>query len=572
MQRSRLVGVLFASALAVPAARATTDLIAIGSLNPAADLSGLSGLMENGAPGDSFGGMGSGLAWAGGSTFLALPDRGPNAVAWAGGTPVDNTTTYVSRFHTLTLALTPAPSGGLPFALTPTLTGTTLLFSPAPLSYGAVAPAGNVPGRFYFSGRSDNFGAGDSLSDTHGRFDPEGVRVSNDGKYVYVSDEYGPYVYRFDRATGERLSTYVLPAYFAISNLSGVGATEINPANNPIGRVANKGMEGLAITPDGSMLVGFVQSPLIQDGGDGGRANRIVTIDVASGVTHQYVYDNFLADTAKAYNSSEILALNDHEFLVLERDGKGKGDGSNAVVKRIYKIDLAGATDVGALNGGAGISGEANLLPFAVGKQLFLDLKVTLGAHGIVAADVPAKLEGMAFGPDVVIGGTTQHTLYVANDNDFLPDVAGPNNVYVFAFTDADLGGSVFQNQAVTAWAPLGAGLPGVNGVPVLAGTGSFEVGSAGSLSLTSAKPSAAALLFVSLTGTPAPFKGGVLVANPVDVAVPLGTDANGEIALPFSWPAGVPSATAFYVQYAVQDAAAVQGVALSNGLKGVAP
>jgi hypothetical protein len=34
-----------------------------------------------------------------------------------------------------------------------------------------------------------------------------------------------------------------------------------------------------------------------------------------------------------------LLALNDHELLVLERDGKGLGDDSKA----FNKIDLAGA-------------------------------------------------------------------------------------------------------------------------------------------------------------------------------------------------------------------------------------
>src|SRR5262249_13131236 len=148
---------------------------------------------------------------------------------------------------------------------------------------------------------------------------------------VFVSDEYGPYVYKFDRRTGKRLRRYALPEHFAIDNLSSVGATEIS--GNTSGRVANKGMEGLAITPDGSTLVGFVQSPLLQDGGDGGRTNRIVTIDVESGATHEYAYDNRIG--TKNFNSSEICALNDHQFLVLERDGKGLGDGSSAVVKQI---------------------------------------------------------------------------------------------------------------------------------------------------------------------------------------------------------------------------------------------
>ena len=42
-----------------------------------------------------------------------------------------------------------------------------------------------------------------------------------------------------------------------------MGAFEI--ANNTSGRVANKGMEGLAITPDGRTLVGIMQNALIQD-------------------------------------------------------------------------------------------------------------------------------------------------------------------------------------------------------------------------------------------------------------------------------------------------------------------
>ena len=111
-----------------------------------------------------------------------------------------------------------------------------------------------------------------------------------------------------------------------------------------------------------------------------------------------------MADKTKNYNSSEILAINDNEFLVLERDGKGLGDGSSADVKRIYKINLAGATDIGALNGGAGISGEANLLTYAVNKTLFLDLKTSLVAAGIPATAIPAKLEGMAFGDDILEG------------------------------------------------------------------------------------------------------------------------------------------------------------------------
>jgi len=139
---------------------------------------------------------------------------------------------------------------------------------------------------------------------------------------------------------------------------------------------------------------------------------------------------------------SEILAVNDHQFLVDERDGKGLGDGSNAKVKQIFLIDLQGATDV------SGITGEANLAPHAVTKTLFLDVVAVLGAHGIPTNKIPAKIEGLAFGQDVVIDGRVKHTLYVANDNDYNAVFGGldnPNAWFVFAFNDADLPGFVPQ-------------------------------------------------------------------------------------------------------------------------------
>jgi hypothetical protein len=48
--------------------------------------------------------------------------------------------------------------------------------------------------------------------------------------------------------------------------------------------VANKGMEGLALTPDGKTLVGIMDAPLIPDAANPATSNllRIVTIDIAT--------------------------------------------------------------------------------------------------------------------------------------------------------------------------------------------------------------------------------------------------------------------------------------------------
>ena len=77
-----------------------------------------------------------------------------------------------------------------------------------------------------------------------------------------------------------------------------------------------------------------------------------------------------------------------------------------------------------------------------------------------------SMIEGLAFGQDVVINGETKHTLFIANDNDFLLVIAdplndpididptrgmipNPNQFYVFAFGDEDLPAYVAQKIIV---------------------------------------------------------------------------------------------------------------------------
>lgn len=457
MRRSRPFVTALASLLAAGPVTAAPIYLANGTLSgssagPNTDLSGLTGALENGVRADFLGGLGSGLAYAGGNSFISVPDRGPNATAY--NSFVDDTTSYISRAQSLTLNLTRSGAGApLPFTLTPTLTGTTLFSSSTPLIYGSGvglgtridgsplgsgAPVQNTATSFYFTGRSDNFGVGNSGNPANARFDPEAVRVSNDGLTVFVSDEYGPYVRQFDRATGQLVKTFNLPANLDIVNQSPNGATEIS--GNAIGRVANKGMEGLAITPDGKTLVGIMQAPLEQD-----VANlvRLVTIDIATGATREFGYK-----LTTGSGVSEIVAINDHQFLVDERDGKGLGDGSNAKVKQLFRIDIAGATDITAL------SGTAANAATSVTKTAspFLDLVTALQAAGLTAAQIPSKIEGLAFGQDVIYNGATLHTLFISNDNDFVPSAAGQNQFFVFGFSDADLPG--FAAQAFTAAVP----------------------------------------------------------------------------------------------------------------------
>ena len=93
---------------AAPHSHAQGTLLARGTLTGSKagsyrDLSGLNNTLENGVPANLLGGLGSGIAYLSGDTFLALPDRGPDAVSF--NPLVDDTVTYIDRFHTVEMHL-----------------------------------------------------------------------------------------------------------------------------------------------------------------------------------------------------------------------------------------------------------------------------------------------------------------------------------------------------------------------------------------------------------------------------------------------------------------------------------
>jgi sugar lactone lactonase YvrE len=95
------------------------------------------------------------------------------------------------------------------------------------------------------TGRSDNFTqAQPSTYLRDARFDPESICVARDGASVFISDEYGPCIDRFDRRTGERIAVYRVPASFAVTTLSPVGNDEISQDARAVSKTS--GESGLA--------------------------------------------------------------------------------------------------------------------------------------------------------------------------------------------------------------------------------------------------------------------------------------------------------------------------------------
>lgn len=174
---------------------------------------------------------------------------------------------------------------------------------------------------------------GSPLSLDANGLDPEGIVVLNDGTF-WVSDEYGPHIVHFDAngKTIERINPFG----------SGVGGRKIPAVFAK--RRANRGMEGMTITPDHKYIVGMMQSPLYNPDSKVKKTStilRILFFELATGKSKEYLYEIDGID----YAVSEITAITNNTFLVLERDGNLPGkDATN--FKRIFKIDISNATDV----------------------------------------------------------------------------------------------------------------------------------------------------------------------------------------------------------------------------------
>lgn len=223
---------------------------------------------------------------------------------------------------------------------------------------------------------------------------------------------------------------------------------------------------------------------------------------------------------------------------------------------QVVRVNAAGSGSVFAT--GTGQSLDMRFSPDALGP---------FGDFAYVTETLTNSVRRIA--PDASV--TTFASGLVFGTTGFDGDIAfAPDGQTLFVASGTNI--IAIRSIGASAFADLGSGLAGISGIPHLAGAGTLAAGSACSLSLTSAAPSKPAVLFVALASVPVPFKGGVLVASPVTLAFALATGGSGTLLLPFNWPAGIPSATSLYFQYAISDAAAVQAVSLSNALKATTP
>ena len=370
-------------------------------------------------------------------TLLAQPDRGYNA---------SFTTNYTPRLNLIAVHFVPSATGAATqdqVALT--LRDTIRYTDPAgtPLTSLDPTPAG--------SGRRPGFPVLPQAFNGRVSLDAEGLAINADGTH-WVSDEYGPYLYKFSRE-GKMLAAIRPPEAFIpkrhgadsfAANSPGRGQPAPDPAEPDTGRQDNQGFEGLGLSPDGRLLFALLQSATRQDGGNGGsspRANtRLLIYDLtgaAPTLSAEYVLPlpTFTQKAAtRVAAQSDLLVLGKTRILVLARDSNvGRGTAAASVFRQIVAYDLAGATNLAHTAfdqpdhpvAPRGIL-DPSIKPAARTECLDLNDPAQLARFGLHngapddANNLSEKWEGMALVPALDPAAPDDWFLFVGNDNDFL--------------------------------------------------------------------------------------------------------------------------------------------------------
>lgn len=319
-----------------------------------------------------------------------------------------------------------------------------------------------------------NFTTGlDALGSIHGRPDlpsaPSNHHVSIDaegyaedalGEYAFVSDEYGPYIYTIDRASGwihaaTRPPLALVPQVDNKDNFT----SEANPQS---GRAPNQGFEGLTFDREKRMLWALLQSATIQDSDNGSkttnRFSRLLGYDAHSPLDlilkEEYVVPLPQSKKNKTRASSEVHIIDSTTFLVLARDGNGFGDtDSDSSYKQADLISTKGATNIAnskydqpAAPVSPGGELDASIVPVSYTPFINLvdpDQLAKFGLHTGGDFDrnlIASKLESLAVAPLINTNSkpSGDHLLFVVSDNDFITTnghqaAEAPDGSYVIA-------------------------------------------------------------------------------------------------------------------------------------------
>ncbi|NNL87200.1 MAG: esterase-like activity of phytase family protein [Myxococcales bacterium] len=218
-----------------------------------------------------------------------------------------------------------------------------------------------------------------------GAFDLEGIAADPSGGFWLASEG----------RVGDR------PNELIRTDASGAIQSQVELPAALVANATNSGFEGVAVTHDGEFAYVVIQREWDDDPTGWVKIGRYET------ATGAWAFVRYPLDTPPAggwVGLSEITRLPDGDFAIIERDNQL---GSSALVKKIYRVDLANA-DFRPYDA----ADPTNLA--LIDKQLIRDALADLEANSIWTPD---KFEGLAVAADWTVFGVT--------DNDGLDDALG---------------------------------------------------------------------------------------------------------------------------------------------------
>jgi hypothetical protein len=432
-----------------PAAVATVTLDGVTYTNKGLVGFGLIPSNFRESTGDTLGGYGSAIALKLGTwkakkgvysgTFVACPDRGFN---------VDATIDYQARQHEIDFVLAPYTSSTpLSWAdgqktLNLTYKRTTLMFDRFHKKTSGLDPNFVRPAQFgsQLVALLDPEVPVVSKADNRLVQDVEGVVANADGTF-WISDEYGPYIYRFS-AGGDLIQT-IKPVDALLPRDANGKLNFTSVANPTTGRSPNQGFEGLTYDEATRTLYAMLQTATIQDGGADKTTSQFTRLFayhipvnplVRPALTGEWVVPLPQSNKNKTRGCSEIHFVAPGVFLALSRDGDGHGgDDVKASYKQADLFSIAGATDIHGTKFDSPqnpIAAQGVLNPSIVPAkyQSFVnyidDTQLNrFGLHNGNPDDrtlIDAKWESLALAPVNDPAFPHDYFLFTASDNDFL--------------------------------------------------------------------------------------------------------------------------------------------------------
>jgi glycerophosphoryl diester phosphodiesterase len=176
-----------------------------------------------------------------------------------------------------------------------------------------------------------------------------------------MGDEFGPWILHF-AADGVLLDPpFAMPGGLMSPN---------NPflAGQPASQPNSRGLEAMALSPNGWYLYAVLEGPTVADAGTTRRRVFEFSVADAAFTGREWVYST----EQPAHMMADAWALDAHRLVVIERDG---GLGLTALFRRVYVVDLRQVGPDGSLE-----------------KQLAVDLAAIPNPDGIGGVGNPGDV------------------------------------------------------------------------------------------------------------------------------------------------------------------------------------